>query len=237
MAATFTNFAGAQWSGNATFVGGVQADSVTSATASPMTFTTSEPEGGGNNGFIINTPAYTNANIVSFRNNGAEKLNVASSGFITFAAGGGIQLSGGNLYGAGLVAGLNVTVRGDAADGSTAVGVAITTANAFANATAKLVSVQNNGTEKLAFDLNGKEIIPTGGAAAVTGQATMTSGAVTVSTTAVTASSIIFLTHAGTGITTNFGHLYVGTITAGTSFQIKSTGASDNDKVNWRIVN
>ena len=66
------------------------------------------------------------------------------------------------------------------------------------------------------------------------GTATLTAGAVTVSTTAVTANSRIFLT-AQSG-TTNAGFLSVSTRTAGTSFAIASSNASDARTVAWMIV-
>lgn len=78
--------------------------------------------------------------------------------------------------------------------------------------------------------------ITTGTNASIGVSGAMTSGSITISTTAVTASSKIFLTHAGTTIT-NAGELYIGTITAGTSFVINSTNSSDTDTVNWWIIN
>lgn len=75
------------------------------------------------------------------------------------------------------------------------------------------------------------EIAPTLGVSAA-----MSSGAVTITTSAVTALSKIQLTHVGSGTTANFGHLYISAITAGTSFVIHSTGASDNDTVLWNIL-
>jgi hypothetical protein len=68
------------------------------------------------------------------------------------------------------------------------------------------------------------------------GTATLNSTtAVLVATTAVTANSRIFLTTqapAGTAI----GTPYVSARTAGTSFQMKSTGTSDTSTVAWMIV-
>ena len=84
--------------------------------------------------------------------------------------------------------------------------------------------------------LNGRLNLPAGSNKS-TGQATLVSGTITVSNTIVRAGSLIFLTHAGSGTAANFGTLYLGTITASTSFIIKSTNASDNDVVNWWIVN
>src|SRR5690606_31196463 len=58
------------------------------------------------------------------------------------------------------------------------------------------------------------------------GIATLSSGTVTVNTTAVTANSRIFLTVNG-GTLTNVGTPYVSARSAGTSFTITSTNASD----------
>ena len=77
----------------------------------------------------------------------------------------------------------------------------------------------------------------TTGTNASAGTATLSSGTVTVSTTAVTANSIIFLTTQNPGTVANLGEHYIGTITAGTSFVINSTNASDNSTVGWMIVN
>jgi hypothetical protein len=51
--------------------------------------------------------------------------------------------------------GITATVQGGAADGATAVGVAVDTVNALSNAGAKLLSIRNGGTEKAYFDKNG----------------------------------------------------------------------------------
>jgi hypothetical protein len=64
----------------------------------------------------------------------------------------------------------------------------------------------------------------------------MSGGTITISTSAVTTNSIIMLTHAGSS-TTNAGILSVGTISNGVSFVINSSNASDNDTVNWWIIN
>lgn len=68
------------------------------------------------------------------------------------------------------------------------------------------------------------------------GTATLSSGTATVTTTAITATSQVFLTHKGTGTVGNIGSLYLGTVNAGTNFQIKSTNGSDNDAVFWMVV-
>jgi len=58
--------------------------------------------------------------------------------------------------------------------------------------------------------------------------------AVVVSTTAVTANSRIFLTILTPGGTV--ASPYVSAVSAGTSFSVKSTGASDTSVVSWLIV-
>ena len=68
----------------------------------------------------------------------------------------------------------------------------------------------------------------------ITGKSTMVGGTVTVSTTKVTANSIILLTPQNSSGTP--GSLSVSTRTAGTSFTILSTSASDTRDVGWFIV-
>lgn len=101
--------------------------------------------------------------------------------------------------------------------------------------TATVGSIQAlNGN--LALDTAGNKILIAAGTNASIGQsAAMTAGTITISTTAVTASSLIFLTNASPGGTV--GTLSVGTITAGTSFVINSSSATDTSKVNWWLVN
>lgn len=83
--------------------------------------------------------------------------------------------------------------------------------------------------------LAGKGLRVKEGANAKMGTATLSgTTAVTVSTTAVTTTSRILLTINTPGGTP--GSPYVFTRTAGTSFQIKSTGASDTSIVAWMIV-
>lgn len=77
--------------------------------------------------------------------------------------------------------------------------------------------------------------ITTGSNASIGVSGAMTAGSITISTTAVTANSLIFLTHATLGGTQ--GILSVGTITAGTSFVINSSSATDTGTVNWWIIN
>jgi hypothetical protein len=74
----------------------------------------------------------------------------------------------------------------------------------------------------------------TTGTNANAGQATLVAGTVTVSTTAVTSSSLIFAV--GRGATSVYSYA-VSTITAGTSFVIKSSNSSDAGVVSWLIIN
>jgi len=66
------------------------------------------------------------------------------------------------------------------------------------------------------------------------GTSTLSSGSVVVSNTAVTSNSVIFLTTQSPSGTV--GYAYISTKTAGTSFTIASTSASDNSTVAWMIV-
>ncbi|MET8765461.1 glycosyl hydrolase family 28-related protein [Streptomyces sp. NPDC004658] len=82
--------------------------------------------------------------------------------------------------------------------------------------------------------LAGRSVVPSGGAGARMGTAVLAAGTVTVNTTAVTANSVIVLTIQTPGGTV--GAPYVNARTAGTSFTIKSTSASDTSTVGWRIL-
>lgn len=68
---------------------------------------------------------------------------------------------------------------------------------------------------------------------AIMGVATLSSGTVTVSTSKVTSQSRIFLT-AQNGV--NPGHLFIFTRSAGSSFTINSTSATDGSQIAWMIV-
>lgn len=80
-----------------------------------------------------------------------------------------------------------------------------------------------------------KIFITTGSNASIGTSAAMTAGTITISTTAVSANSKVFLSVATPGGTQGF--LSVGTIVAGTSFVINSSGATDTSTVNWWIIN
>lgn len=64
------------------------------------------------------------------------------------------------------------------------------------------------------------------------GTATLSSGTITVTTEAITATSRVFLSGVGS---TNEGYLSLGTVVAGTSFDIDSSNGSDARNVHWRI--
>lgn len=80
----------------------------------------------------------------------------------------------------------------------------------------------------------GNKILIKSGTNASAGTATLVGGTVTVNTTAVTANSIIHLTSQADGGTPGF--LRITTKTAGTSFVITSSSASDTSTVGWWIM-
>ncbi|MFM9464852.1 glycosyl hydrolase family 28-related protein [Streptomyces scabiei] len=82
--------------------------------------------------------------------------------------------------------------------------------------------------------VTGKTVVPSGGTAARMGTATLAAGTVTVNTTAIAAASVVQLTIQTPGGTV--GSVYVNARTAGTSFVVKSTSASDTSTVGWRIL-
>lgn len=90
-----------------------------------------------------------------------------------------------------------------------------------------------NGTLSIITAGNGIKVPE--GSNATMGVATLSSGTVTVNTTKVTANSRIFLTING-GSLTNVGATYISARSAGTSFTISSTNASDASQVAWIII-
>lgn len=85
-----------------------------------------------------------------------------------------------------------------------------------------------------AITLAGKGLKVKEGSNAKMGTSTLVAGTVTVATTAVTATSRVFLTVQTAGGTQ--GHLRVSARTAGTSFTITSTSASETSTVAWLLV-
>jgi len=132
---------------------------------------------------------------------------------------------------------LAYTINNSGAQSGTATGIFLNATETTLNSmTHNLMDLQVGGTSQLSVSNVGKLSIATGSNKSMGVSGAMTAGSITISTTAVTASSKIFLTHAGSNVT-NAGVLYVGTITAGTSFVINSSNASDTDTVNWWIIN
>jgi hypothetical protein len=92
------------------------------------------------------------------------------------------------------------------------------------------------GTPSLSIATGNKLLVGTGTNASA-GTAVLVAGTVTVSTTAVTASSIIFLTCQVLGTVTVASALSIGTVTAGSSFVIKSAVVTDTSTIGWWIIN
>jgi hypothetical protein len=84
------------------------------------------------------------------------------------------------------------------------------------------------------FGISGNGIYVKEGTNATMGSATLVAGNTTISTTAVTANSRIFLTSQVDGGTVGF--LRVSSRTAGTSFVITSSSATDTSTVAWIII-
>lgn len=105
---------------------------------------------------------------------------------------------------------------------------------AFGSGTAPTDVVSVTGNVNLTTAGN-KLLIATGSNASA-GTGTLSGGTVTISTTAVTASSLIFITDTNSS-TTNVGSLTVSAKSAGTSFTVTSTNASDTSTFNWLIIN
>jgi len=93
----------------------------------------------------LNALANAGAKLVSVRNQGTEKLYVDKDGNV-FSVGG--------IH--GVAAAVSAVLKGNAADGATAVGAIIDNAVALANAGAKALSIRVNGVEKAFFDKDGK---------------------------------------------------------------------------------
>jgi len=97
--------------------------------------------------------------------------------------------------------------------------------------------LEGNGAFKRLFNkflaIFGVPKLLTTSGAATRGVATLASGTVTVTTSEVSATSVIALSPRGN---TNAGTLDI-TITAGTSFVIRSSNGSDARNVGWAILN
>jgi len=214
------------------------APTITTANSTSVGLQINVAAASGQNAFLINqTTTRSAASVFKIQSAGnGVPLNLTDNGVLTISA--SVVANAAVLGGAALATSGNNTldISGNKSDGSSAIAVQIRSNNSYTNATAKILSIQNLGTEKIAVNLNGKFVYPSSGSADVRGTATLSSGTVTVSTTAVKTGDHIFLSHAGTGTAANFGILYSSSIVDATSFVITSTNNSDNDTVNWWIV-
>ncbi len=96
-------------------------------------------------------------------------------------------------------------------------------------------STPTGATTRLDFATVGETFGLKTGTNATIGSATMSGGTITINTTAVTANSMIVLSPARTS-TANLGIHYESARTAGTSFTITSTNASDDSTFDWHLV-
>lgn len=160
--------------------------SVGAAIASSVgTFTSSVADGGSAIAFTLTSGTLANAaaKLLSIKNNTNEKLNVDLNGKVNAGAT------------------LALFLQGNIADGAAAKSVVVNAATTLANATAKILSVQNNAVEVVAWDLNGKEILASYASQAagnqtnsrVSGRNKVANGAsaVTVTNTLVSAATIV----------------------------------------------
>lgn len=154
-------------------------------------------------------------------------------------AGNSVQVNGGGLIYASALQPVTATfaaVQGSTADGASAIAVKLLSTVALTTVGAKIVSVQNNATEKLAINKDGKFVYPASGTANVRGTATLVGGTVTVTTTAIEAGDVIMLTRNTPGGTAGDLSAPVASITAATSFVINSANGADTSTVNWWII-
>lgn len=231
--------------GAKTFTGGVLSDSVQAATATFATIKGAVLTGATAVGVKItnlNTLSTAGAKICSWSpDNGTTELvyidkdgNFFTFGNIKTSSGGGIFAPLFNPY----AANSSLQLRGAITDGAGVIGVKVGNSAALANATAKIAAFYSDvfTTEKLAINVTGKLVWPTGGAADVIGTATLVAGTVTVATTAVAAASKIFVSCNTPGGVLGFLSAPVASIVAATSFVINSSNPADTSTVNWVIV-
>lgn len=127
---------------------------------------------------------------------------------------------------------INGNGRLEAGSGSAAPDVAI-----FRNGSAQWQTINDFVAEgNLICTVAGKGVQVKEGANAKMGTATLITGSTTVSTTAVTANSRIFLTVQQIGTVSQPKAMTIASKTAGTSFQIVSSDATDTSTVAWMIV-
>jgi hypothetical protein len=124
--------------------------------------------------------------------------------------------------------GATTCLRADAGTYGTALGLIAVKPNAL-NGTVNLLG-QGDGSVTLA----GRTVVPATGTGARMGTVVLVGGTATVNTTAIGAGSVVMLTTQAPGGTV--GTPYVSARTAGTSFAVTSTSASDTSTVGWRIL-
>ena len=95
------------------------------------------------------------------------------------------------------------------------------------------VRVRTGAVTSTGIHLTGDFKLTTGTSSARAGQGTLVNSIATIATTAIKANSLVFLT--GINSATK-GSLHVGTIVAGTSFQVHSSANADTSTFNWFIV-
>lgn len=194
--------------GVVTMAYGVNTDIISTYLAGPLTLTGADPDAAGAIGVLLNNTATLStagAKLVSIRNNGTEKAFFDKDGFLNteFLVGrtdtsATIDLGGGGArsrfrYGNGYwgVDATGCTGSSDVANGAGAVGFLLNTRNTLSTAGAKLLSITNNGTEKVKVDRDG--VISTVGHTHV--RATTNTGSLTGGTP----STVVF----GTEVTDN----------------------------------
>lgn len=105
----------------------------------------------------VNALTTTGAKLLSVLNNAVEKFSIDKDGAVT--AGGGVTAGGNITASTGLfstLAAVAATLKGNIADGASAVGVILDCANALSTSGAKALSVRNAGVEKASIDKDGK---------------------------------------------------------------------------------
>lgn len=102
------------------------------------------------------------AKLLSVRNNGSEKLYLDKDGILSVAnailAAAAVKTSDRlQISGSGYLENIALTLQlnGNMTDGASAIAIKLNSATALANATAKIVSIQNNAVEKAYFDKDG----------------------------------------------------------------------------------
>lgn len=112
-----------------------------------------------------------------------------------------------------------------------------TTLTAGTTITATLGAITATNGNLVLGHAGNKILITTGTNASAGTTAAMTSGSIVVSTSAVTANSLIFMTANTLGTVTAPSAFYVSARTAGTSFTITASQATDTSTVNWFLIN